>query len=56
MNITDDLISEPEERFVVSPTTNSSFITLDLVDGEVVITDDDGEKKLSSPYYNVQIG
>ena len=44
VSITDDLINEPEERFSLSISFNTSiFINLGPTAGEVVITDDDGK-------------
>ena len=50
MSITDDLISEPEERFAVSltlPVNASPYLTLGSAAGDIVITDDDGKDELS---------
>ena len=41
--VTDDLVNEPEETFSLSLTKISSFITLSVAAGEVLITDDDGK-------------
>ena len=41
--ITDDDDLEPDERFTVSLTTDDPDVTLDPTNGEVIITNDDGE-------------
>ena len=45
VSITDDLVNEPkEEKFSLSLTKISSFVTLSTTAGEVLITDDDGKE------------
>ena len=49
LSITDDLTSEPEERFSVSLSRSAeTHVIFSPVAAEVVIADDDGEKTL--PY------
>ena len=43
VSITDDLVNEPEGTFSLSLTKISSFVTLSVAAGEVLITDDDGK-------------
>ena len=43
VDITNDLVNEPEEIFSLSLTKISPFITVSTVTGKVVVTDDDGK-------------
>ena len=43
--IVDDLINEPNEIITFSVTKTTPFITLTSVDGEILVTDDDGEEE-----------
>ena len=49
VSIADDLISEPGERFTISLTKASSFVTPGTVEGEVVVADDDGMEVVIDP-------
>ena len=43
VDITNDLVHEPEEIFSLSLTKISPFITLSTVTGKVTVTDNDGK-------------
>ena len=43
--IADDLINEPNEIISISLTKITPFLTLTSVDGEILVTDNDGEQE-----------
>ena len=48
VRLTDDLVNEPDETFSISLSSSSPHIFFSSPTAEVVVTDDDGKKQIST--------